>query len=57
LEEGSNSEQKLNENSWNQTAFELGPNLLEVQTCLEISNKFSEIVICLDLPECEFRLA
>jgi hypothetical protein len=38
------------------TAFEFGPNLLGVQTGLEKSDKFPKIVICLDLPECEFRL-
>jgi hypothetical protein len=39
------------------TAFELEPNLLGVQTSLEKSNKFPNILICLDLPECEFGLA
>jgi hypothetical protein len=38
-------------------AFEFGPNLLEVQTCLEKSNNFPKILICLDLLDCEFRLA
>jgi hypothetical protein len=38
-------------------AFEFVPNLLEVQTCLEKSNNFPKILICLDLLDCEFRLA
>jgi hypothetical protein len=33
------------------TAFEFELNLLGVQTCLEKSDKFSEILICLGLPE------
>jgi hypothetical protein len=37
-------------------AFEFGPNLLGVQTGLEKSEKFSKILICLDLLDCEFRL-
>jgi hypothetical protein len=40
-----------------QTTFEFGQNLLEVQTSFEKSDKFPKILICLDLPECEFRLA
>jgi hypothetical protein len=39
------------------STFEFGPNLLGVQTCLEKSEKFSKILICLDLPDCEFGLA
>jgi hypothetical protein len=39
------------------TAFEFGPNLLEVQTDLEQSDKFLKILISLDLLDCEFRLA
>jgi hypothetical protein len=38
-----------------QTAFEFGPNLLGIQTSLKKSDKFPKILICLDLPECEFR--
>jgi hypothetical protein len=38
------------------TIFEFGPNLLGVQTSLEKSDKFPKILICLGLPECEFRL-
>jgi hypothetical protein len=37
-----------------QAAFEFGPNFLEVQTYLEKSDNFPKIIICLDLPECEF---
>jgi hypothetical protein len=37
-----------------QTAFEFGPNLLEVQTGLEKSDKFRKILIWLELPKCEF---
>jgi hypothetical protein len=37
-------------------AFEFEPNLLGVQTGLEKSEKFSKILICLDLLDCEFRL-
>jgi hypothetical protein len=33
------------------TTFEFGPNLLEVQTYLEKSDKFSKIHICPDLPK------
>jgi hypothetical protein len=40
-----------------QTAFEFELNLFEVQTCLEKSNKFPKIHICLGLQECEFILA
>jgi hypothetical protein len=39
------------------TAFKFGPNLLGVQTSLKRSDKFFKILICLDLPDCEFRLA
>jgi hypothetical protein len=40
-----------------QTSFEFELNLFEVQACLEKSNKFPKIHICLGLPECEFILA
>jgi hypothetical protein len=36
--------------------FEFGSNLLGVQTCLEKSDNFPKILICLDLLDCEFRL-
>jgi hypothetical protein len=39
------------------TTFEFGPNLLGVQTYLEKFDKFPKILICLDLPKCEFILA
>jgi hypothetical protein len=57
FEANSNSKVNLNKKSMKQTAFEFGPNLLEVQTCLERSNKFPKILICVDLLECELRLA
>jgi hypothetical protein len=41
----------------NKTTFEFGPNLLGVQTGLEKSDKFSKILICIVLQDCEFRLA
>jgi hypothetical protein len=43
-------------NPGSKTAFEFGPNLLGVQTGLEKSDKFPTILICLHLPDCEFRL-
>jgi hypothetical protein len=46
-----------NKNPGSGTAFEFRPNLLEVQTCLEKSDKFTKIHICPDLPDFEFRLA
>jgi hypothetical protein len=42
--------------SQKQTAFEFGPNLLEVQTYLEKSKKIPKILICFDILEYEFRL-
>jgi hypothetical protein len=39
------------------TAFEFGPNLLGVQTGLGKFDKFPRIIISLDLPNCEFKLA
>jgi hypothetical protein len=39
------------------TGFEFELNLLGKQTCLEKSGKFPKILICLDLPKCEFRLS
>jgi hypothetical protein len=39
------------------TDFEFGPNLLGVQSHLERFDKFPKIIIFLDIPECEFRLA
>jgi hypothetical protein len=44
-------------NHGRRTAFEFEPNLLEVQTCLETSDNFPKIPICLDLPYCEFIMA
>jgi hypothetical protein len=38
-------------------AFEFGANLLGVQSGLEKSDKFSKILICLELPDCVFRSA
>jgi hypothetical protein len=43
-------------NPGSKNAFEFGPNLLGVQTSLEKSGKFPKILICLGLPDCEFRL-
>jgi hypothetical protein len=56
LEAISNSKQNLTSNSKKQTDFEFGQNLLGVQTCLKNFDKFSKILICLSLPECEFIL-
>jgi hypothetical protein len=39
------------------TSFEFRPNLLGVQIGLEKSDKFLKIIICRDLPNCEFRFA
>jgi hypothetical protein len=38
------------------TTFEFGTILLGVQTSLENTDKFRKILICFDLPKCEFRL-
>jgi hypothetical protein len=43
-------------NPGSRAALEFGPNLLEVRTCLEKSDKFPKILIWPDLPESEFRL-
>jgi hypothetical protein len=39
------------------TEFENDLNLLGIQTCLEKSDKFPKIPICLIIPEYEFGLA
>jgi hypothetical protein len=39
-------------NPGSKSTFEFGPNLLGIQTCLEKSDKFLKIPICLGLPEC-----
>jgi hypothetical protein len=50
-------ETEFEKKSRKQTAFEFGPNFLAVQTYLEKSYKLPKILVCLDLPKCEFRLA